>query len=83
MTKTLIALFESTNETIRAEKIFKLNGIKVRAVIKPRKIASNCQMALSFPIERLGAIKKAVGKESLKLVGFFRQINGGDWVNEN
>ncbi len=82
MAKTLIALFESTNETMRAEKTFKLAGIRVRAVIKPRKISSNCQMALSFPNEKLGDIKKAIGDEALKLVGYYRQTTGGDWVEE-
>ena len=82
MTKTLIALFESTNETMRAEKAFKMEGLKIRAVIKPRKISSNCQMALSFPRDKLNLIKEIVLKESLKLNGFYRQEENGEWVQE-
>ncbi|VAX23758.1 hypothetical protein MNBD_NITROSPINAE02-1796 [hydrothermal vent metagenome] len=82
MAKTLIVLFESTNETMRAEKAFKLAGIRVRAVIKPRKISSNCQMALSFPDESLGDVERAIVIESLKLAGYYRRREDGDWVKE-
>lgn len=77
-----LAVFETTHETMRAEKAFKEARIKVRATIKPRKISSNCQMALEFQSKMLADIKMVVKKNSLKLTGYFKQAENSEWEEE-
>jgi len=76
----LIAVFISTHETLRAERAFREARIKVRATVKPRKIGSNCQMAITFPEGKLAEIKNIVKKDGFDLVGFYRKREEGDWA---
>ncbi len=78
----LIAVFESTHETMRAERAFKERRIKVRAIMKPRVISSSCQMALSLPDEKHASAVAVISDEALRFVGFFRKSKDGQWTPE-
>jgi len=80
MTEKLLAVFVSTHETLRAERIFKEAKIRVRTTIKPRKISSNCQMAITVSPKDIKDIRKAVKTNGLKLAGYYRQNKDGEWV---
>ncbi len=80
MSGKLIAVFVSTHETLRAEKAFKKARIKVRSTVKPRHISASCQLAITFPEEKLSDIKRVVKEMSLELTHFFRQDENGDWA---
>ncbi len=80
MKSRLIAVFISTHETLRAERAFKVAGFKVRTTVKPRKIRSNCQLAITFPSQILKKILKVTQKESLDLTGLYRQDEDGQWA---
>ena len=75
---TLIAIFETTYETLRAEDFFRDAGMAFRPVLKPRKIGSACRMALQFDEEYLASAKKAVDNGKLALKAFYRK-DGERW----
>lgn len=79
MTGQLIAVFISTHETLRAERAFKDAGIKVRSTVKPRKIGSNCQLAITFPLAKIDEVRTVVDSGDFDLVGFYRQGENGNW----
>lgn len=79
MTKLLV-VFISTHETLRAERKFKEAKLKVRATIKPRKISSSCQMAITFLPDDIKEIRRTVKSDELKLIGYFKKDKAGDWA---
>ncbi len=79
MSKKLIVVFISTHETMKAERVFKEGGIKVRTTTRPRTIDSNCQLALTFKEDEFIKIVEITRKESLNGAGFFRQVEDGLW----
>lgn len=80
MKDSFLAVFESTTETLKAERFFKEAGLKPRPVIKPRRLGGSCQMALRLPFVSFEAVGKAVSERRLKAVGFFVQDAGGGWI---
>ncbi len=76
----IIAVFVSTHETLRAEKVFIEAGIKIRTRIKPRSIGANCRMALAFPDTFLEDIYRLVKKSGLEMTGVYREDCNGNWL---
>ncbi len=79
MSKRFIVVFVSTHETMKAERVFKEGGIKIRTTTKPRTIDSNCQLALTFKEDEFAKIREITEKQSLSGAGFFRQGEDGLW----
>lgn len=79
MKESFLAVFESTTETLKAERALKEAGLKPRPVIKPRMLGGSCQMALKLPSGSLTAVKDVSAELRLKLVGVFVQ-GGGGWI---
>lgn len=75
----LIAVFLSTHETLRAERAFKEQRIKVRATVKPRKISSNCQLAIEFGEESKEAIAEIIEEGKFDFLGFFSRTGKDEW----
>ncbi len=75
---TLIAIFDTTHETLRAEDYFRDAGVAFKPVLKPRKIGSACRMALQFEEKYLPSALAAVGKGKLALKAFYRK-SGEQW----
>jgi hypothetical protein len=46
MKKTSLFLFHSTHHVLKAEKVFKQNGISVEVIPVPRDLSSNCGVSL-------------------------------------
>jgi hypothetical protein len=62
-----LAVFPSTHLTLRGEKLFAEAGVPGRAVMKPRRIASDCGLAIALPaaeIARARAALAAAGVEA-------------------
>ncbi len=76
----MIAVFVSTHETLRAERAIKNRKIRIRSILKPRHISSNCQLALEFADNELSKVAEAVADENLELVGYYQKGENGDWV---
>lgn len=79
MSGGLIAVFESTHETMKAERALKAASVRFRTSIKPRAIGSGCQMALTFVEKDLAEVAKVIDENSLKLAGFFVKAGDGSW----
>lgn len=43
-----VILFDSTRFAIRAEKVLKEAGIKIKVIPTPRKYSSNCGVSIAF-----------------------------------
>ncbi|MBF0290649.1 MAG: DUF3343 domain-containing protein [Nitrospinae bacterium] len=80
MNGSFLAVFESTTETLKAERALKEAGLKPRPVIKPRKLAGSCQMALKLPSGSIAKVRDVSAELRLKLIGFFVQGDDGEWV---
>ncbi|MFQ5559651.1 MAG: DUF3343 domain-containing protein [Nitrospinota bacterium] len=76
--QTLIAVFISTHETLRAEKFFKKCDMPFKPVIKPRGISSRCQMGLRFSPENLEILLEIVSQNGLALTGVYEK-RGDAW----
>ncbi|MBI1987228.1 MAG: DUF3343 domain-containing protein [Nitrospinae bacterium] len=66
-----VAVFPTTHQTLQAEKLLKGNGIKVRPVLKPRRIATECGMALEFDAAEEETIVRLCQERKLALVGIY------------
>jgi 7,8-dihydro-6-hydroxymethylpterin-pyrophosphokinase len=75
----VITVFQSTHATLKAEKEFKEAGIKVRTTVKPRKISSNCQLALVVSQEDVSRVREVVKEHDLDLIGFYQQTSHEEW----
>lgn len=80
MRNGFIAVFESTTETLKAERALKEAGFQPRPIIKPRILGGSCQMALKFTSEISVKVQSAISEQQLRLVGYFFQDNSGQWV---
>lgn len=80
MNESFLVVFESTTETLKAERALKEAGLKPRPVIKPRKLAGSCQMAIKLPTGSIAKVRDVSAELRLKLIGFFVQDENGDWV---
>ena len=80
MKESFLAVFESTTETLKAERVLREAGLKPRPVIKPRGLGGSCQMALKLPSGSLTAVASASSRGRLKLTGFFVQDDDGVWI---
>ena len=72
-----IAVFNSNHDTLKAESLFKKSQIPVRPIIKPRKIGSNCALALEFPDAHSQKVFEICKANRLSLVGIFQKKKGG------
>ena len=45
-----ILVFENTSEVIQAEKILKLNNVKIKVMGPPPKIQTGCDLVIAFPL---------------------------------
>jgi|RifCSPlowO2_12_1023861.scaffolds.fasta_scaffold30457_3 hypothetical protein len=67
-----IAIFNTTHQTLKAEKLLKGLGIRIRPVPKPTWISSACGLALEFYLEDQEEIVSLCQKNSLGLQGIYR-----------
>jgi hypothetical protein len=54
----VVLIFRGTHEVLRAEKILKEGGVPVRLIPVPRRLASDCGLALTVPA---GQAREAAG----------------------
>lgn len=66
-----VAVFPTTHQTLQAEKLLKGHGIQVRPVLKPRRIATECGMALEFDAAEAERLVCLCRERGLELVGLY------------
>ncbi len=74
-----IAVFNSNHDALLAEKLLKQRLIRIRPIIKPRKISSNCTLALEFGVENSRKVTEICVSNKLLLAGIF-QKRDEEWV---
>ncbi|MBI4649995.1 DUF3343 domain-containing protein [Candidatus Desantisbacteria bacterium] len=77
-----LAVFFTTYHTLSAEKIFKKLKIKNKTIIKPRKITTDCGLAIEFDSDFLNKLDEEFKLAKLKLEGFYRKIDN-EWTRIN
>jgi hypothetical protein len=78
--ESFLAVFESTTETLKAERALKEAGLKPRPVMKPRTLGGGCQMALKLAYGSLESVGEVCARQRLKLTGYFVQGDDGGWI---
>lgn len=69
--KICLAIFGSTNKVLKAEKIFKENGIPFKLLPTPKKLAKYCDIAISFSESRITDAKSILDKADVKVKGYY------------
>ena len=69
-------VFPTTHLTLSAEKTLEKAGIKHRTVMKPRRISSDCGLAIRIDEQSFETCLKAMEAERSQPVRFFREVNG-------
>jgi len=69
-------VFPTTHLTLSAERTLEKAGIRHRTVMKPRRISSDCGLAIRIDAQSLDACREALAAEGSQAVGFFRKVNG-------
>ena len=75
--KNLVIVFPTTHLTLKAETVLEQAGVKHRTVMKPRKISSDCGLAIRIDAGDLQRIRELFEKNSLSPMGFFMETEGG------
>lgn len=67
-----IVVFNTTHQTLKAEKLIKGLGIRIRPVPKPAGIESACGLALEFSLTDQEEILSLCKKNRLAVQGIYR-----------
>jgi hypothetical protein len=73
----LVIVFPTTHLTLKAETVLEQTGVKHRTVMKPRKISSDCGLAIRIDADDLQRIRELLEGNSLSPAGFFMETEGG------
>ena len=77
MTMEVVVVFPTTHLTLKAEKVFEREHIAHRTVMKPRKISSDCGLAIRIDEKDVERCREAALTDNLKPVRFFREAAKG------
>ncbi|MBI5418099.1 DUF3343 domain-containing protein [Candidatus Poribacteria bacterium] len=77
----LLAVFFTTHHTLFAEKIFKKLKIKNKVVIKPRKITTDCGLAIEFDGTLMNEAVQEFSNAKLRLEGIYHKEND-EWIKK-
>jgi hypothetical protein len=74
--KNLVIVFPTTHLTLKAESVFEKAGIVHRTVMKPRKISSDCGLAIRVKDDDLRHIRELLNEGSIEPLGFYKESDG-------
>lgn len=74
----MVVVFPTTHLTLSAERSLERAGIDHRTVMKPRRISSDCGLAIRIDPQSMDGCRKALMADGLLPVRFFREADG-DW----
>lgn len=75
----VMVVFPTTYLTLKAEKTLEREQVKYRTVMKPRRISSDCGLALRIGGKDVERCRLALLSDNLLPVRFFREASDG-WV---
>lgn len=73
----VMVVFPTTHLTLKAEKTLERQQIRHRTVMKPRKISSDCGLALRIAEDDVEECRKTLVSADLTPVRFFRESADG------
>ncbi|NLG16401.1 MAG: DUF3343 domain-containing protein [Fibrobacter sp.] len=62
----LVAIFRSTRDTIKADRLCRENGLSCKVIPVPKEISSECGVALEFSTEDEEKASALLTKESVR-----------------
>jgi hypothetical protein len=74
----LVIVFPTTHLTLSAEKSLEKAGIEHRTIMKPRRISSDCGLAIRINSGSLDGCREAITADGLLPARFFKEVNG-EW----
>jgi hypothetical protein len=75
----LVIVFPTTHLTLSAERSLERAGITLRTIMKPRRISSDCGLAIRIDPGSLDICRKTLTSEGLLPARFFRE-EGDEWT---
>ncbi len=82
----LVIVFPTTHLTLKAETVLEQAGVKHRTVMKPRRISSDCGLAIRIDVDDQHHIRGLLEENSLNPAGFFMETGDGwepvSWMEE-
>ena len=72
-----VVVFPTTHLTLKAEKVFEEEMIPFRTIMKPRRISSDCGLAIRITGDDVGRCRETVLSAGLIPAGFFRETDRG------
>ena len=72
----LVIVFPTTHLTLSAEKTLEKAGIEHRTIMKPRRISSDCGLAIRVDSRMLESFREALVADGLLPARFFREDEG-------
>lgn len=76
--KELVIVFATTHLTLSAEKSLERAGIAHRTILKPRRISSDCGLAIRIDPGSTERCREILLDDGLLPAGFYREA-GGKW----
>ena len=70
----MVIVFPTTHLTLSAEKSLEKAGIEHRTIMKPRRISSDCGLAIRVDPGFLGSCREALTADGLLPARFFREV---------
>jgi len=74
-----VVILGSIHFVLKAEERFKKAGIRHDVIPVPRRIGSDCGMAIAFAMADLAAVRAALKKAAIALVRLYRKEPGGSY----
>jgi len=75
----VVAVFENTHATLKAEKILKEAGLDIRTAVKPSGVGPGCQLALTMPAVSTGLAAQILQGHRMRTPLFFISAPDGKW----
>ena len=75
-----VAVFDTTHETLKAERFFRQKKIPFKPIVKPRGIESQCGMAERIERPDADRVISLSRENNLSLLGIYAVGSEGDWT---
>mgnify|MGYP001317141159 CR=1 FL=1 len=75
----IILVFKTTHQTLTVEKGLKEARIRLRTMVKPRNISSECALALSIRNADRERVRQLCKEKGWRPIGCYRQEEDGSW----
>jgi hypothetical protein len=79
MADRCIGIFSSIHFVLKAEKVLKKDGLTVETVPGPRRISSDCGIAVSFLANDISRVKKLLEEKKVRLEGIYILSHDGTY----